>query len=297
MGAVPVPARFGGGFLFWNADTLYRARSFLSELEPVASIETNAIGVEFGHDFVLVLTEREPPRAFNLERHQQVPLSPRGVTTIAGAEDQRVLALDAAGRALSSLDGGKSWKDVGATLGASVQGVHEDASGVAFVLDEKTGIALEPDGKFLRRPFVEASAPPTELPPDVLLTRAVTAGSKVSESSALLGDGNGTRVIELRTGRISARKPAAPAGFNSASFTSARRNARLLQLRHESEDHRGFTRGQRSSAARKDVHRYPEARVWRRFPRHPGRLRGNAPGRRGLRSPELWQVARIEGSG
>jgi hypothetical protein len=215
MGAVPVPVRLGGGFLFWSMDTLYRARSFLSELEPVASIETNAIGVEFGHDFVLVLTEQEPPRAFNLERHQQVPLSPHGVTTIAAAEDQRVLALDAAGRAMSSLDGGKSWKDVGATLGTAVRGVHEDASGVAFVLDEKTGLGLERDGSFVRRPFVPASArPATELPSNVLLRNAVATGSKVSESSALLGDGNGTRVIDLRSGRISARKPAAPAGFH-----------------------------------------------------------------------------------
>jgi hypothetical protein len=66
MGGVPIPARLGGGFLFWD-DTLYRARSFVGPLEAVAALPTNAVGIEFGPDYVLVLSPDLPPRAFGLD--------------------------------------------------------------------------------------------------------------------------------------------------------------------------------------------------------------------------------------
>src|SRR4051812_31894081 len=63
MGGVPVPARLGGGFLFWE-DALYLARSFTGPLEAIIALPTNAIGVEFGPDYLLLLAPQAPPRAF-----------------------------------------------------------------------------------------------------------------------------------------------------------------------------------------------------------------------------------------
>src|SRR4051812_32723228 len=36
MGGVPIPERLGAGFLFWSSHGLYRARTFVGDLQPVA---------------------------------------------------------------------------------------------------------------------------------------------------------------------------------------------------------------------------------------------------------------------
>jgi hypothetical protein len=208
MGAVPVPARLGGGFLFWN-DALYRARSFIAPLEAIVELPTNAVGIEFGPDYALVLLPDAPPRAFALEPPHPLPLSPKGVIDVAASDDGRALALDATGRALASTNAGKSWKDVTSTLGAPVNGVREERTEVAFVVTRDTGAWLQPDGKFEQHPFASRSV---ERPPKAAnaLRRAVGGGLPLPGMRAFFGEGPGVSVVDLRTGSSSRVKLVEP---------------------------------------------------------------------------------------
>src|ERR1700722_5065884 len=98
LGGVPIPARLGGGYLFW-ATQLERAPTFLGPRSPVAPLDTNVIDVDFGHDALLLFGPQQSRRMYALDPPRQVPLSPHGVVATAGADDDRVVALDAAGRA------------------------------------------------------------------------------------------------------------------------------------------------------------------------------------------------------
>jgi hypothetical protein len=209
LGFVPVPARLGGGFLFWD-DMLYRAGSFNGQLEPVVDLPTNAIGVEFGPDYLLLLISNTPPRAFALDPPRALPMSPKGVIDVAATDDGRALALDATGRALASTDAGKSWNDVTASLAAPVSGVAEGANEVGFVLPDGDAM-LQSDGQFVRR-APPARGLPAQATPAELLRRALSHGLPLPELRALVGDGNGTRVVDLRTGSATPSKPAGPEG-------------------------------------------------------------------------------------
>jgi len=59
----PMPEHLGGGFVFWTSDAVYRARTFTGALEPIARVNTNAIGVEFGPSSVLLFTPDALPHA------------------------------------------------------------------------------------------------------------------------------------------------------------------------------------------------------------------------------------------
>ncbi|HET7546011.1 MAG TPA: hypothetical protein VFK05_39350 [Polyangiaceae bacterium] len=209
LGMVAVPARLGGGFLFWQ-DALYWASSFNGPLQPVVDLPTNAIGIEFGPDYLLLLLSKEPPRALALNPPRSVPLSPKGVIDVVALDDGRALALDATGRALASRDAGKSWSDVSSLLGARVSGVAEGERGIAFVLPGDDAW-LQPDGQFAR-----LASPPRERrvqqTPADFLRQAIGNGLPLPEGRAWIGDGRGTRVVDLHTGAVSPVKAAGPEG-------------------------------------------------------------------------------------
>jgi hypothetical protein len=202
MGAVPVPAHLGGGFIFWNSDALYRARTFTGALEPIAPLTTNAIGVEFGPSSLLLFTPEGPPRAYALEPPgRRVPLSPHGALEIAAADAERALAFDATGRSLATIDGGRSWRDVTAELGEFTYGVREEGHEVAFVLGQNVGAWLERDGAFVRRPFPYNTAP-QENKSLHLLKSAVSNGLPLPGAHALVLDGAGPWDVNLASGQV-----------------------------------------------------------------------------------------------
>src|SRR6188768_818373 len=184
LGVVALPARLGGGFLFWDT-VLYRTHSFLGPLEPIIKLPTNAIGIELGPDYVLLLLTDAPPRAFALDPVRAVPLSPKGVIDVVAASDGRALALDVTGRALASTDAGKSWKDVTAEVGARVGGVDEGEHGVAFVT-HKGDAWLQPDGQFVLLPVADKRVPVQDTPA-LLLLRALSDGLPLPGMRALVG--------------------------------------------------------------------------------------------------------------
>src|ERR1019366_6466224 len=213
LGGVPIPARLGGGFLFWQTQ-LERAPTFLGPRSPVAPLETNLIDVEFGHDALLLFGPQQSRRAYALDPPRQVPLSPHGVVATAGADDDRVVALDAAGRALVSLDGAKSWKDVTAELHARPVGEFGEASDVAFVLGQD-GVWLAPDGSLVRKPMPSPadSRDPTRVAMAKRaghLFRAVLYGWPLGEGRARMADGAEVVTVDLATGATSDARTIGP---------------------------------------------------------------------------------------
>lgn len=207
MGGVQVPRRLGGGYLFWSSAALYHSRTFTGPLEAVSAIPTNAIGVVFGHDSLLLFTPDNPPRALALNSRARISLSPPGVVDIAGADDLRVVALDAVGRPLASTDGGQHFRDVSATLNGRASGVLEDGARVGFRLDRDRAAWLGTDGQFVTEPFA-AWKPPRATAESNLerLARAASRGVELTGHRALVGEGNGVRAVALDSGAPEALK-------------------------------------------------------------------------------------------
>jgi hypothetical protein len=226
MGPVAVPSRLGGGYFFWS-DTLYRARTFLGPLEAVAPLKTNVINIAFGHDSILLYGPDQNRRAYALDPPRRVPLSPHGVVDIGGADDDRVLAIDAAGRSLASIDGGKTWKDVSADVGAHPQGILGQPADVAFVIG-KDGAWLKQDGSFEWRPLDDAYLPPWAASPRKKakvrdadrLYRAVLDGKPRADGRVDLAEGNDVVVVDLATGAASEPRRVGPDGSGCVLITT-----------------------------------------------------------------------------
>lgn len=220
MSGGPVPEHLGGGFVFWSSDAVYRARTFTGALEPFARINGNAIGVEYGPSSVLVFTEEAPPHAYALEPGRPVPVSPHGVLEIAAADAERALAFDAAGRSLATIDGGRSWQDVGAKLGESPSEIRREGSDVGFVLGGPVGAWLQKHGGFARRPLPDANGKPAEKSPErkasELLTGAVASGLPLSRTHALTAREAGVFDVDLVTGEAKVVAPKIPFGIACA---------------------------------------------------------------------------------
>jgi len=200
MGGVAVPSRLGGGFVFWD-DTLYLARSFLAPLEPIVDLPTNAVGVEFGPDYLLLFAPGLAPRAFALDSLKPMQLSPKGVIDVVATDDGRALARDAVGRALASTDAGRSWNDVTPTLGVPVGAVRAEPNEVGF-LSRKGGLWLQPDGKFIERASTKNTTAMPERRKIQLLRRVFNDGLALPGRRAWVGEGSGTTIVDLRTGEV-----------------------------------------------------------------------------------------------
>lgn len=213
MGPVIVPARLGGGFLFWDQALGYTS-TLLGPVTQVAPLPTNVIDIRFGHDALLLFGPDQPRRAYGLNPPRGVPLSPHGVVALGAADDDRVLAVDAAGRALASTDGGKSWKDVTAQLHKAPRGIVDNSTDVGFVVGNEE-MALGADGELKPEPLtVESSgavvwpsgSPRSGLPPTAArLQRALLNGLPRGEGHVLVSEGPDVVDVDLASGNASAR--------------------------------------------------------------------------------------------
>jgi hypothetical protein len=225
MGGVPVPARFGGGVVFWTGDVLYRSRTYLGPLEAVAPIPTNVLGVAFGWDSVLLSSEGGYRRQYRLEHPARSALTPRGVLDTAASDDGRVIALDAAGRALASIDRGQTFRDVSAELSSIVE-LHGEASAAWFELEGKRAAFLLPDGTLEQRPLAESTprkpAEPERERNRDLLGIAISDGVWVSPTHAAVARGHEIWTVDLqRQELIGGPRSVAPDGFECETLSSA----------------------------------------------------------------------------
>jgi len=202
--AALIPARLGGGFLFWG-QALYRARSFTGPLQLIAAdLPTNVVGASFGPTYVLLSGRSFEPMGFTLDPPQAVELSPPGVTDVVASADGRALALDKTGQAFASTDAGKIWRAVTASIGAHVYALYEEQGELAFVLAEG-GAWLQRDGRLARRAFA-----PENVPASVLRerehsrwVRAFGEGLPLPGHRTWFGDGRDLVVIDLLSGSAS----------------------------------------------------------------------------------------------
>ena len=210
MGGEPVPARLGGGFLFWSMSVMYRARSFVGPLEPVAPLPTNAIDLAFGPGSLLVVAPDGSRKAYDMEKAQRVPLSPPGALDIATGDDERAVAVDASGRALASTDGGKTWKDVTTQLGGRPGRPYAASTQVGFEFNRDEGVWLETDGTMGRGPLPNPR-PAGPIDPglrEVML--ALEAGIPLAGGQAVVGQGPEVKTVDLQTGAVLSTRTVAP---------------------------------------------------------------------------------------
>jgi hypothetical protein len=94
LAAAPIPPRLGGGFVFLTSTVVYRARSYLAPLEPVARVPSPGAQIGFGPDSLVVIhgTARQ---AYDLETRQPRALSPQDPVDTATDVDGGVTAIDA----------------------------------------------------------------------------------------------------------------------------------------------------------------------------------------------------------
>ncbi|MGC4090237.1 MAG: hypothetical protein QM756_20630 [Polyangiaceae bacterium] len=216
LGGVPVPARMGGGFLFWNSDALFRAPSWIGELTPITRLATNAIGVEFGYDFVLLFTSEVSPRALRLTPPYVTGLSPKGLIEVVASDDGRVLAFDAAGRIWASLDGARSYRDVTRELQNRVIGLDSNADGVACTLSEDKAAWLQKDGSFVVKPHARNRRAQWEP-----LERVAGNALPLPGERALVGDSGGVAVVDLKAGSVTSTKALAQPEVSCAPLALA----------------------------------------------------------------------------
>lgn len=209
-----LPARLGGGFILWSEGRVYRAERFLGEPVPIADVGS-AGGARPWLSSALLRTS-----------HGLFELDPRGlairrapwpfVSDAIAVDEQRGARVDELGRALVTLDGGKSWIDVLATRGARVVALRENRGGITLVAGSLESLYLGREGPLgtslpssppqlpdarTTAPLLDAAWPTTSraLPPE-LLAHAVASGAPLAGDRALITREGGLRVIALATG-------------------------------------------------------------------------------------------------
>lgn len=208
-GAAAVPRRFGGGFVFWTANTLYRADAFDGELVPLARVPDPVESIAFGPKSLLARTQSGARWALRLPGGERAAVAPLGVADVQALDDGRAIALDLQGSVFTSVDHGERWTDVTAQLRSSPSRVAIVA-GELLLLDASSGAyRLELDGGlswFDRAP----SDPAIELRPRdprwrgsvPPLRAAFHGGAAIDDATAIVVESGDVARVDLYTGEV-----------------------------------------------------------------------------------------------
>lgn len=208
-GVSKLPARWGGGFLFWTANTIYRAVAFDSTLIPLVRVPDTIEAISFAPKSLLVRTHNGERWGVALPSGERVPLSPLGLADVQALDDGRAIAFDDRGAVFTSLNHGVRWNDVTAQ-------VRSTPTKVAIVdeelwLHEASGASsrLEPFGtlSWFDRAPIET---PIELRPrdprwrgvDTPLRTVFKGGAALDESTAIVVDSGDVVRVDVRTGAV-----------------------------------------------------------------------------------------------
>ncbi|MRG95068.1 hypothetical protein [Polyangium spumosum] len=220
VGFRSLPARLGGGFVFWSNTRTYHGATFLGPLRPLAEVAAEGGARPWLDTLVL----RTPLGLLELDLRGPAPALRR--TELARFAEAMSLdgkhgaRIDAFGRAEITLDGGKTFRDLTAERGTRLSGFMEGPAGRLLLLTGQghmqPTLALDP-GKGLV-PVV--ADPPSDLgwasmptPPEdpalasrtlapFELATAVFAGARLPGGRAIVGARDrSARVLSLATGR------------------------------------------------------------------------------------------------
>ena len=212
-----IRAPWGGGFLFWSHHALYRAQTFLGELELIAPLYTQVKTVSYGPGFLLVRTTEGQRMALYGTSRTVGPPSPLGLLDVAALPMGPAVALLEDGRVTVSLDQGASWKDV-TDLDAEPMALSVIDDDVWLKLANGEARRLERDGTWSAR----RSAPPdtsridpgpcgAEFPTATVLTAAIRDGLPIHGDIALAPLDGALLRVDLRNGHcLSAPRRIAP---------------------------------------------------------------------------------------
>ncbi|MBS2013898.1 MAG: hypothetical protein JST00_13495 [Deltaproteobacteria bacterium] len=208
-GAVRIPTRFKGGFLFWTDDVVYRSEAFDGRLEPVARFQDGIAGLSFAPKYLLVRTRNGERWAVSPTNGERVNIEPLGVVDIEGLDDGRVLAFNDQGALFSSLDHGAHWTDVTAHIKSSPQKVAVVDDELWLFESSGGALRLDPDGQlssFDKQP-TEKSADMRQRDPrwrglEAPLRAVFQYGAAIDESTAVVIEQGDLVRVDTRTGEI-----------------------------------------------------------------------------------------------
>ena len=208
-GLRPIPARMGGGFLFWTDNNVYRADTFDGVLRPIARTTDAIQNMSFAPKFALVRTKNGERWALGIPSGERAAVDPLGVSDVEGLDDGRALAFNDSGAAFSSMDSGAHWTDVTSQLHSSptrVAVIDEElwlyeASGGAFRFEADGHLAA-----FDKQP----PEPQPELRPhdprwrgaEAPLRTALQSGASVDDSTAIVVEQGDIVRVDVHSGEI-----------------------------------------------------------------------------------------------
>ncbi|MDI1478422.1 hypothetical protein [Polyangium sp. y55x31] len=214
-----LPARLGGGYVFWSEARTYRADTFLGELRPIAQIAAEGGARPWLDTLVLRtdlgLLELDPRAATPALRRTDLAR----FAEASSLDGKHGVRLDAFGRAEITTDGGKTFRDLTAERNVRIFGVEEGESGRLLLLagaGRQPTLALDPAkglvpvvadppndlGWGMISSLAEDILPPSRrlAPPE--LASAVFAGARLPGGRVLVTQEQSVRVLALTTGQV-----------------------------------------------------------------------------------------------
>ena len=227
VGGDRIPFAWGGGFLFWSFGMLYRAETFLSQLQPVAPLPSQVKSVSYGPGFLLIRTTEGQPIVLGADRTVVPPI---GLLDVAALPKGPAAALLEDSRVMTSLDQGASWKIV-PNLGATATSLSLVDDQIWLELEDSGARRLESNGAWtafqgvpLASPHVDPGPCGEEFPAAKLQTAAIQHGLPMLQDDVVLAPVDGALVrVNLRNGHcLSEPLRIAPSGTNCGLVVTAK---------------------------------------------------------------------------
>jgi hypothetical protein len=208
-GATRIPARFGGGFLFWTDVVVYRATSFDGRLEPLAKMPDSIQTISFAPKFLLVRTRNGERWGLGIPTGERMPIEPLGAADVEGLDDGRALAFNDQGAAFSSTDHGAHWVDITSQIKSSPTRVASIDDDLWLYESNGGALRLEADGQvssFDKQPPEKAPEMRARDPRwrgiEAPLRTAFHAGASIDESTAIVVEQGDIVRVDVNTGEI-----------------------------------------------------------------------------------------------
>lgn len=209
LGASRVAGRFGGGFLFWTANTVYRADSFDAKLVPVVRVPDAIDAISFAPKSLLVRTHNGERWGVVLPNGERASIAPLGVADIQALDDGRAIAFSDQGTVFTSIDGGAHWTDATAQVKSAPAKVSI-LSGELWLVESNGGASrLELDGhlswfdKLPSDPAAELrSKDPRWRGSDAPLRAAFRSGAAIDDGTALVVESGDLVRVDVHTGEV-----------------------------------------------------------------------------------------------
>ncbi len=209
LGASRIPGRFGNGFLFWTANTLYRADAFDAKLVPLTRVPDAIDSISFAPKSLLARTHDGKRWGIALPGGERAAIVPLGVADVQALDDGRAISFSDQGTVFTSTDGGAHWADVTALVKSSPAKVSI-VSGELWLVESNGGASrLELDGHlswFDKLPSDEAA----ELRPrdprwrgsEAPLRTVFHAGAAIDDGTAIVIEAGDVVRVDVHTGDV-----------------------------------------------------------------------------------------------